>query len=113
MLQKRNPPNPNDYIFKNKNGEKIETISQSFARSVNRLKFNEGVGDRLQMVTFHTLRHTFASWLAMQGESLVTIRELMGHKSFEMTKRYAHLIPDHKKAAALNLEKNLRQAVIR
>lgn len=108
MLQKRKPLNPNDYIFKSKNGEKIETISQSFSRSVNRLKFNEGVKDRLQMVTFHTLRHTFASWLAMQGESLVTIRELMGHKSFEMTKRYAHLIPDHKKAAALNLERKFK-----
>src|SRR5512139_3863433 len=66
--------------------------------------FNKGVKDRRQQVTFHTLRHTFASWLALQGESLMTIRELLGHKSFAMTQRYAHLMPDEKKKATLKLE---------
>jgi site-specific recombinase XerD len=80
-------------------------VSQAFARSVDRLGLNAEVTDRRQMITFHSLRHSFASWLALQGESLVVIRELMGHKSFEMTKRYAHLIPDRKRKATLNLEK--------
>jgi len=43
---------------------------------------------------FHTLRHTHASWLAMDGQPLLAIAESMGHKSLAMTKRYAHLTID-------------------
>jgi integrase len=51
---------------------------------------------QLQKVVFHSLRHTFASWLAIQGTPLYTIKELIGHKSIVMSERYAHLIPDQK-----------------
>ena len=71
---------------------------------VDVLGFNKGVEDPRQKVTFHTLRHSFASWLALQGERLLTIRELLGHKSFAMTLRYAHLVPDEKRKATLRLE---------
>lgn len=44
---------------------------------------------------FHDLRHSFASWLCMSGASLVEIAELLGHKTLNMVKRYAHLSQAH------------------
>lgn len=52
----------------------------------------------------HVLRHTFGSRLVMAGVDLRTVQELMGHKSINMTLRYAHLSPDHKRAAMETLE---------
>ncbi len=46
---------------------------------------------------FHDLRHTTASYLAMNGYSLLDIATLLGHKDLQMTKRYAHLSQEHKK----------------
>lgn len=104
MLLTHIPTAPSEYVFKDRTGKKIVAVSQAFRRAVDRLKFNEGITDPRQLVTFHSLRHTFASWLALQGETLLTIKELLGHKTLIMTQRYAHLIPDHKRRATLNLE---------
>ncbi len=52
---------------------------------------------------FHDLRHSFASRLAMAGVDLLTIKELGGWKTLGMVIRYAHLSPDHKRAAVERL----------
>ncbi|MFQ5694434.1 MAG: tyrosine-type recombinase/integrase [Terriglobia bacterium] len=44
---------------------------------------------------FHDLRHCCASYLAMNGASLVEIAEVLGHKTLQMVKRYAHLAESH------------------
>lgn len=44
---------------------------------------------------FHDLRHTAASYLAMNGASLAEIAEVLGHKTLSMVKRYAHLTEQH------------------
>ena len=44
---------------------------------------------------FHDLRHTAASYLAMNGASLAEIAEVLGHKTLAMVKRYAHLSEAH------------------
>jgi integrase len=47
----------------------------------------------LRHIGWHTLRHTFASHLAMRGVPIKAIQELLGHATIEMTMRYAHLSP--------------------
>lgn len=44
---------------------------------------------------FHDLRHTAASYLAMNGATLAEIAEVLGHKTLSMVKRYAHLSEAH------------------
>lgn len=104
ILKRRCPTHTNDLVFVDTKGNKIKEISNAFGRVVDRLKFNEGVTDPRQKVVFHTLRHTFASWLAIQGTPLYTIARLMGHKSISMSERYSHLSPDHKRDAVNGIE---------
>ena len=52
---------------------------------------------------FHDLRHSTASYLAMQGRSLVEIADMLGHRTLQMVKRYSHLSADHKKGLAEEL----------
>ena len=56
-----------------------------------------------QLLHLVLLAHTFASRLAMAGVDLRTVAELIGHKTIQMTMRYAHLAPANKLAAVEKL----------
>jgi integrase len=65
-----------------------------------RLFKRQGIKD----ASFHTLRHTAASWLVMQGADLYSVGQLLGHKTLKMTKRYAHLSPGYMQATVGRLD---------
>ncbi len=44
---------------------------------------------------FHDLRHSAASYLAMNGATLAEIAAVLGHKTLAMVKRYSHLSDQH------------------
>ncbi|WP_257243223.1 tyrosine-type recombinase/integrase [Desulfovibrio legallii] len=71
-----------------------QTKYYMFQEAVEACGFNHGVNDRREKVCFHTLRHTFASWLVQNGTPLALVSRLLGHKDIRMTMRYAHLAPD-------------------
>ena len=50
--------------------------------------------DRKNRVVIHTLRHTFASHLAINGTPIFTIQKLMNHRDIKQTLRYAKLSPN-------------------
>jgi integrase len=114
LLEEIRPTDPHAYVFTPRGGGPEDRVSsdsdESFVRAVSDCKFNAGITDRRHMVVFHTLRHTYCSWLAISGVPLFTIGELVGHSSVEMTKRYSHLCPDAKQDAAARIGILMRQA---
>lgn len=107
LLHKSINQKKSSFLFLNKDGNKVKGVSHAFAHVVDILKLNEGVKDIRQKVVFHTLRHTYASWLAQMGTDLYVVQQLMGHSSFAMTQRYAHLSPETLKKAVNNFEERI------
>jgi integrase len=56
---------------------------------------------------FHDLRHCAASYLVMNGASLVEVGDVLGHKTVQMSKRYAHLMDGHSKRLVATMNENI------
>jgi integrase len=108
MLLSKIRKKPTDLVFIDRKGAKIKEVSNAFGRAVKDLRFNDGIEDPRLKVYFHTLRHTYASWMVQNGESLYTVKELMGHSTLAMTERYSHLAKDNLKNAVKRFEDRLQ-----
>ncbi|MCX6832960.1 MAG: site-specific integrase [candidate division Zixibacteria bacterium] len=78
-------------VFDEAGGKLVGKMRTAHENAVKRV----GISD----LTFHELRHAFASHLVMAGVDLLTVKELLGHKSINVTLRYSHLSPAHKRNA--------------
>lgn len=113
MFQRRRESAMGGLVFPGPiHGGVMKDCPDVFVKTVNGLGFNDGITDTRQRLTFHSLRHTFASWLALRGTPVFTLKELMGHKTIEMTMRYSHLMPDQKRAAVVGLAGRTKAKVI-
>ena len=94
---------PEQFIFVGANNQ-IRQASKIFREAVTRAGLNNGIIDRRQKIVFHSLRHTFASWLVQNGVSLDVIGKLLGHKTIQVTQRYAHIAANQEQSAVKLLE---------
>ena len=80
------------YVFCNKDGESYDNVRSAIRSAARRAGIEDGVG-------MHQLRHAFCSHGLMMGVDPRTMQKWMGHKDLATTLRYAHVSPDHEKAA--------------
>lgn len=95
LLTAQSLSNGQPWVFLNHVGTRMADIRFWFNQAIEAVK--------IEGVTWHTLRHTFASRLIMAGVDIRTVQELLGHKTLTMTLRYAHLSPAHNLAAVERL----------
>ncbi|WP_248845127.1 MULTISPECIES: tyrosine-type recombinase/integrase [Burkholderia] len=84
-----------EWVFASSSGRRVSNLQKGFVAACARA----GIED----FRIHDLRHTFASWLVMEGVSLYVVKDLLGHSSITVTERYAHLSPDHGRVAVQKL----------
>lgn len=76
-----------DLLFPSIKGDKPYEIKKSWEGALKHAQIED--------FRFHDLRHSAASYLAMNGASLIEIADVLGHKTLQMVKRYAHLSEAH------------------
>ena len=89
----------NDYVVTQKGLQDKKADHKQIHRRLKPILdklFNVGLKDDdiTNRAVIHTLRHTFASHLAINGTPIFTIQKLMNHSDIKMTLRYAKLAPD-------------------
>lgn len=79
-------PRKSEFVFVGEKGWNLnlERISHLFKRAV----IASGLDKKLH---FHSLRHTFATWLVQNGVGIYEVQKLLGHTSIVVTQVYSHL----------------------
>lgn len=82
---------PRVFLFPGLGGKKPLCVSAA-QKAFDRARLQAGIK---KPVSFHTLRHSFATHLIENGTSLRTIQALLGHRSLQTTERYTHLAQNY------------------
>lgn len=88
-----------DLVFPAQKSQKSLDIRAAWENALKRA----GIED----FRFHDLRHSAASYLAMNGATLTEIAEILGHKTLQMVKRYSHLSEDHTAQVVSNMNEKI------
>jgi integrase len=91
-----------EFVFPGRAGQPLTDVKRTW-EAVRR---DAGVSD----VRLHDLRHTYASFMASAGHSLLTIGKVLGHTQAQTTARYAHLFDDPLREAAEGVAAAMRIA---
>lgn len=85
-----------DLVISNSVGGRILRMPSYFETITEKVIKGNKEKETKYKITAHSLRHTHASWLAMDGLDILQIKEQLGHKTLEMTLRYSHLIQNRR-----------------
>lgn len=86
-------------LFPDSSGNKPIKIRTAWEKAMRKADVND--------FRFHDLRHSAASYLAMDRASLPEIAEILGHKTLQMVKRYAHLSDQHTASVVEKMNKKI------
>jgi integrase len=90
---------PGRLVFPNRDGAMLQRSARVFQEVLHRVLLAAGLptierkGKVRRYIVFHDLRHTFASQWVVHGGDLFKLQKILGHKTVQMTMRYAHLQP--------------------
>lgn len=77
------------YLFKNIETSKLNHLNSKTIINYFSLKMKEI--DKLGIYSFHTLRHSFATYYLMSGGNVLTLKSMLGHASLSTTSIYIHI----------------------
>lgn len=100
---------PRVFLFPGVGGTKPLCISAA-QKAFGRARLQAGI---MKPVSFHTLRHSFATHLVESGTSLRTIQALLGHRSLQTTQRYTHLAQNYLHQTTSPLDRLRKEAPAR
>jgi integrase len=92
----RCPPSESDLVFTTAIGGFIhrKNAGNIFDSIIERANKNKQERDKVRRLTFHKLRHTFASLLLSKGKDIAEVSRLLGHSDCAITLRvYSHFVP--------------------
>lgn len=87
LAKTRSGGSPSDLLFPGADVTKPVELKKPWSTARSKAK--------LEDFRFHDLRHSAASYLAMNGASSIEIAAVLGHKTLQMVKRYSHLSNSH------------------
>jgi integrase len=87
------------YVFTNRDPNKHLNIDYKWQKIIKKIN--------IKNFRFHDLRHSTASYLAMNGATAIEIAEILGHKSLQMVSRYSHLSQSHITNVVSNMNKKI------